>query len=58
MWLQVINMVKVTHQVEGHIKVKVKYLTPFQFYVMYFVNVFTLKSLDDTNKVKVTLRSM
>ena len=33
MWLQVINKVKVTHQGEGHIKVKVKYLYPFKFYV-------------------------
>ena len=28
-WLQVINEVKVTHQVEGHIKVKVKISTSF-----------------------------
>ena len=33
MWLQIINKVKVTHQGEGHIKVKVKYLHPFKFYV-------------------------
>ena len=33
MWLQVINKVKITHQGEGHIKVKVKYLHPFKFYV-------------------------
>ena len=33
MWLQVINKVKVTHQGEGHIKVKEKYLYPFKFYV-------------------------
>ena len=33
MWLQVINKVKVTYQGEGHIKVKVKYLHPFKFYV-------------------------
>ena len=32
-WLQVINKVMVTHQGKGYIKVKVKYLTPFQFYV-------------------------
>ena len=32
-WLQIINMVKVTHQGECHIKVKVKYLHPFKFYV-------------------------
>ena len=30
-WLQVINKVKVTHQGEGHIKVREKYLYPFQF---------------------------
>ena len=29
MWLQVINKVKVKHQGQGHIKVKVKYLLPF-----------------------------
>ena len=34
MWLQVINKVKVTHQGEGHINVKVKYLHPFKFYVV------------------------
>ena len=33
MWLQDINKVKVTHQGQGHIKVKVKYLHPFKFYV-------------------------
>ena len=33
MWLQVINKVKVTHQGEGRIKVKVKYLHSFKFYV-------------------------
>ena len=33
MWLQVINKVKVTHQGEGHINIKVKYLHPFKFYV-------------------------
>ena len=33
MWPKVINKVKVTHQGEGHIKVKVKYLHPFKFYV-------------------------
>ena len=31
---KVINNVKVTHQGEGHIKVKVKYLHPFKFYVI------------------------
>ena len=32
MWLQVINKVKITHQGQGHIKIKVKYLHPFKFY--------------------------
>ena len=32
-WLQVINKVKFIHQGEGHIKVKVKYLQSFKFYV-------------------------
>ena len=36
-WLQVINEVKVTHQGEGHIKVKVKYLLPFQFYAKFYL---------------------
>ena len=34
-WLQVINKVKFIHQGEGHIKVKVKYLHPFRFYVVH-----------------------
>ena len=33
MWLKVINKVKATHQGESHIKVIVKYLYPFKFYV-------------------------
>ena len=33
MWPKVINKVKVTHEGKGHIKVKVKYLHPFKFYV-------------------------
>ena len=37
-WLQVINKVKVTHQGEGHINVKVKYLLAFQFYVAHTVS--------------------
>ena len=37
MWLQVFNKVKVTHQGEGHIKVKVKYLLPFQLYVKFYL---------------------
>ena len=37
MWLQVINKVKVTHQGEGYIKVKVKYLHPFRFYVAHIL---------------------
>ena len=36
-WLQVINKIKLTHQDEGHIKVKVKYLHPFKFYVAHTV---------------------
>ena len=32
-WLQLINKVKFIHQGEGHIKVTVKYLHPFKFYV-------------------------
>ena len=36
-WLQVINEVKVTHQVEGHIKVKVKISIPFQFYTKFYL---------------------
>ena len=38
MWLQVINKVKVTHQGEGHIKVKEKYLCAFQVYVTHTVS--------------------
>ena len=37
MWPKVINEVKVTHQAEGHIKVKVKYLLPFQLYVKFYL---------------------
>ena len=37
MWLQSINKVKVTHQGKGHIKVKVKYLAPFQFNVKFYL---------------------
>ena len=32
-WLQVFNKVKFIYKAEGHIKVKVKYLHPFKFYV-------------------------
>ena len=32
-WVQVINKVKVTYQGEGYIKVKVKYLHSFKFYL-------------------------
>ena len=37
MWLLIINNVKITHQDEGHIKVKVKIIkkSPSQFYVTY-----------------------
>ena len=34
-WLQIINKVKVTDQGQDHIKVKVKYLHPFKFYVAF-----------------------
>ena len=34
---KVINKVKVTHQGQGHIKVKVKYLLPFQLYVKFYL---------------------
>ena len=33
---KVINKVKVTHQDQDHIKVKVKYLLPFQLYVKFY----------------------
>ena len=36
-WLMVINEVKATHQGQGHIKVKVKYLHPFKFDVAHTV---------------------
>ena len=37
MWLQVINKVKAKHQGQAHIKVKVKYLLPFQLYVKFYL---------------------
>ena len=37
MWLQVINKVKVIHQDEGHIKVKVRNLLPFKLYVKFYL---------------------
>ena len=37
MLIQIINKAKVTHQGQGHIKVKVKYLPCFQFYVVHTV---------------------
>ena len=43
-WLQVINKVKFIHQGEGHIKVKVKYLHPFKFYVAHTLQVGGLHS--------------
>ena len=59
MWQQIINNVKVVHQGEDHIKVKVKNLPPFQFYVIYFVHAFTyLNGLNGTNMVKVMSWSM
>ena len=52
-WLQVIIKVKVTHQGEGHIKVKVKISTclPILCSLIYFDHVFTYKGLNGTNKV-------
>ena len=35
--LQIINKVKVTHQGQGHIKVKVKISTSFKFYVKFYL---------------------
>ena len=52
MWLQVIYKVKVTDQGKCHIKVKVKISASFQFNVIYFVQVFSLKGSNGTNKVK------
>ena len=37
MWPKVINIVKVTHQGQSHIKDKVKYLLPFQLYVKFYL---------------------
>ena len=37
MWPKVINKVKVTHQGQGHIKVKVKYPLSFQLYVKFYL---------------------
>ena len=37
MWLQVTNKVKVTHQGQGHAKVKIKYILPFQLYVKFYL---------------------
>ena len=36
MWLQVINKVKVTHQGEGHIKVKIEISTSFSIFMSNF----------------------
>ena len=36
MWPKVINKVR-AHQGQGHIKVKVKYLLPFQLYVKFYL---------------------
>ena len=65
-WLQVINEVKVTHQGEGHIKVKVKMLTSFRILCKiicistHYFSVCGYRSLIRSSshiKVKVTLRS-
>ena len=54
MWLQVINKVKVTHQGEGHIKVKVKISSNFMQNFTYF-NILILCIWPKViNKVKVT----
>ena len=37
MWPEVINKVKVTHQGQGHVKVKVKYILPFQLYGKFYL---------------------
>ena len=37
MWPKIINKVKVTHQGQGHIKVKVKYILPFPLYVKFYL---------------------
>ena len=42
MWLQVINEVKVTHQGEGYIKVKVKISTSLQIYVAVTLSIYGL----------------
>ena len=34
---KVINKVKVTHQGQDHIRIKVKYLLPFQLYVKFYL---------------------
>ena len=65
-WLQVINEVKVTHQGEGHIKVKVKISTSFPILCQillistHYSSVCGYKSLIGSSlyiKVKVTSRS-
>ena len=56
-WLQVINKVKVTYQGEGHIKVNLKYLLPFQLYVKCLLILPCESSVcgyRSINKVKVT----
>ena len=37
MWLQLINKVKIKHQGQDHIKVKIKCLLPFQLYVQFYL---------------------
>ena len=53
-WLQIINEVKVTHQGQGHIKVKIKYLLPFQFYAKFYLfqHIILYVWLQVINKVK------
>ena len=54
-WLEVINEVKVTHQSEGHIKVKIKniyFLSNFMPNFTYFNTLFLCVWLQFINKVK------
>ena len=58
----VINKVKVTHQGEGHIKVKVKYLLPFQLFAKFYLLLSWddknwLKFIGKTNRLKISLQN-
>ena len=56
MWPKVINKVNVIHEGQGHIKIKVKYLLPFQLYVKFYLfkHINPLYMAKVINKVKVT----